>query len=145
MRPSSSKLVDDLIAKTAGWRGATLARLRKIIREADPAITEDVKWRRPANPLGVAVWEHDGMVCLGGILKERVRLTLYAGASLPDPKVLFNAMLEGNKARAIDIHEGDELDERAVKALVRAGIERNLAKAKPARRTRPAEARKNRK
>jgi hypothetical protein len=137
--PNPSKLIDDLIDKTSGWRGATLARLRKIIHDADPEITEDGKWRRPANPMGAAVWEHAGIVCIGGILKERVRLTLYAGASLPDPKRLFNAMLAGNKARAIDLYEGDGLDERAVKALVRAGVEHNLGRARPAR------ARKNRK
>jgi hypothetical protein len=122
-----------MIAKTADWRGAMLARLRKIIRDADPEITEDVKWRRPANPMGAAVWEHHGIVCIGGILKERVRLTLYAGASLPDPKGLFNAMLVGNKARAIDLCEGDKIDERSVTALIRAGVEHNLARAKPAK------------
>ena len=129
--PSTSKSVDDLIAKNPDWRGATIARLRRIIHDADPEIAEDVKWRRPSNPMGAAVWEHDGIVCIGGILKERVRLTLYAGASLPDPKRLFNAMLVGNKARAIDLREGESVDERALKALVRAGVEHNRAKAKP--------------
>jgi hypothetical protein len=132
--PRRSELIDEIISKTPDWRGATLARLRKIILAADPEITEDVKWRRPANPLGAAVWEHAGIVCMGGILKERVRLTLYSGASLPDPHELFNAMLVGGKARAIDLGEGDEIDERALKALVRAGVEHNLAKAKPARK-----------
>ena len=133
--PNRSRLIDDLIAKTADWRGATLARLRKIIHDADPEITEEVKWRRPANPMGAAVWEHAGIVCIGGILKDRVRLTLYVGASLPDPRRLFNAMLVGNKARAIDLYEGDRPDERAVKALIRAGVEHNLArsKSKPAK------------
>ena len=131
--PKPSGPIDELISKTPDWRGATLARLRKVIRAADPEIAEDVKWRRPSNPLGAAVWEHDGIVCLGGILKERVRLTLYSGASLPDPKKLFNAMLEGNKARAIDVYEGDEVDERALTALIRAGVGHNLARAKPAR------------
>jgi hypothetical protein len=131
--PGRSKLVDEFIAKNPDWRGATVARLRKIIHDADPEIAEDVKWRRPSNPAGAAVWEHDGIVCIGGILKERVRLTLYAGASLPDPKGLFNAMLVGNKARAIDLCEGDSVDERALKALVRAGVEHNLAKAKRAK------------
>jgi hypothetical protein len=130
--PSRSKLIDDIIAKTPDWRGATLAKLRKVIHDADPEITEEVKWRRPANPLGAAVWEHEGIVCIGGVLKERVRLTLYDGASLPDPKKLFNAMLVGNKARAIDFCEGDKLDATAVKALVRAGVAHNLAKVKPA-------------
>ena len=133
--PNRSKLIDDLIAKTPDWRGATLAKLRKIIRDADPGIIEEVKWKRPSNPLGAAVWEHDGIVCIGGILKERVRLTLYDGARLPDPQKQFNAMLVGNKARAIDFCEGDKLNVSAVKALVRAGVEHNLArsKSKPAK------------
>ena len=124
--------VDALIAKTPGWRGATLARLRKIVDEADPEIAEDVKWRRPSNPNGSAVFAHDGLVCIGIVLKERVRLSFSAGASLPDPKKLFNAQLLG-KSRAIDIAEGEKLDERAVKALVRAGVDRNRAKAKKAK------------
>ena len=130
--PNPSDLIDDLIAKTPDWRGETLAKLRKIIHDADPDITEEVKWRRPSNPMGAPVWEHNGIVCIGGILKERVRLTLSDGASLPDPQELYNAMLEGNKARAIDIHEGEKLNEGALRALVRAGVEHNLAKAKPA-------------
>jgi hypothetical protein len=125
--PKRSELVDQMIAKTTDWRGAALAKFRKIIRDADPEITEDVKWRRPSNPMGVAVWEHNGMVCFGNILKERVRLTLVAGSSLPDPHKLFNAMLNG-KSRAIDIHEGDELNETALKNLIKAGVEQNLAK-----------------
>lgn len=130
--PDPTKLIDDLIAKTPDWRGATFAKVREIIRDADPEITEEVKWRRPSNPTGAPVWEHNGIVCFGLILKERVRLTLYAGASLPDPQKLFNAMLEGNKARAIDIYEGSKLNEPALKALIRSGVEYNLAKAKPA-------------
>ena len=130
--PNPTELIDDMIAKTPDWRGATLAELRKIIHDADPEITEEVKWRRPSNPLGAPVWEHNGIVCIGGILKERVRLTLVAGASLPDPQKLFNAMLEG-KSRAIDFYEGDEVDETALKALIRSGVEHNLAKVKPAK------------
>ena len=125
-----SELIDDMIAKTPDWRGATLAKLRKIIHDADPDITEEVKWRRPSNPMGVAVFEHNGIVCFGGILKERVRLTLVAGSSLPDPQKLYNAMLNG-KSRAIDFYEGDKLNDTAIKALVRAGVEKNLAKMKP--------------
>ena len=89
--PNRSKLIDDIIAKTPDWRGATLAKLRKIIRDADPGIIEEVKWRRPSNPLGAAVWEHDGIVCIGGILKERVRLTLYDGARDPGAEVIAAA------------------------------------------------------
>jgi hypothetical protein len=131
--PIPTELIDDLIAKTPDWRGATFAKLRKIIHGADPEITEEVKWRRPSNPMGVPVWEHSGIVCFGGILKGRVRLTLTEGASLPDPQKLFNAMLEGNKARAIDIYEGDKLNETALRALIRSGVKYNLAKVKPAK------------
>jgi hypothetical protein len=128
--PNPTELIDDLIAKTPDWRGPTLARLRKIIHDADPEITEEWKWVRPRSG-GTPVWEHNGIVCFGGILKARVRLTLYEGASLPDPLKLFSAMLKGNKARAIDIYEGDELNETALKALIRSGVEHNLAKVKP--------------
>ena len=130
--PNPSELIDEMITKTHDWRGATLAKLRRIIHEADPEITEEVKWKRPSNPMGAPVWEHNGIVCIGGILKERVRLTLVAGASLADPQKLFNAMLKG-KSRAIDIYEGDKLNETALKALIRSGVEHNLAKVKPAK------------
>ncbi len=129
-----SELIDRMIASTPDWRGETLAELRRVIHEADPEITEDVKWIRPSNPLGSAVFEHNGMVCLGILLKERVRLSLAEGAKLPDPGRLFNAQLEGSKSRAIDFYEGDRLDELALKALIRAGVEHNLAKVKPARK-----------
>ncbi len=130
--PNSSELIDDMIARTPDWRGETLARLRRIIHEADSEITEEVKWRRPSNPMGAPVFEHNGIVCILGILKERVRLTLNLGASLPDPKGLFNAMLVGNKARAIDFSKGDRVNETALKALIRSGVEHNMARAKPA-------------
>lgn len=132
--PSRSELIDDMIAKTQDWRGETLARLREVIHVADPDIVEDVKWRRPANPIGSAVFEHNGIVCVGVILKERVRLGFWDGASLSDPHALYNAQLEGNKSRAIDFYEGDDLREGALTALIRAGVERNLAKVKPARK-----------
>lgn len=131
--------VAELIAKTPGWRGVALARLRKIVHDADPEIAEDVKWRKPSNPLGSAVWEHDGMVCVGVVLKERVRLAFNAGSSLPDPKRLFNAQLLG-KSRAIDVSEGEILDRPALTALVRAAVAHNVAKASPAKtraRSRP--------
>ncbi len=127
--PSRSEEIDALIAHTPDWRGATLATLRKIIHEADPEITEEVKWKRPSNPMGAPVWEHNGIVCIGGILKERVRLTLIAGAILPDPQKLYNAMLNG-KSRAIDFYEGDKANEPALKALIRAAVKHNLAKVK---------------
>lgn len=130
--PDPAGLIDDIIATTPDWRGATLAKLRTIIHDADPEIVEEVKWRRPANPAGAPVFEHDGIVCILGILKGRVRLTMDHGASLPDPHGLFNAMLDGNKARARDFYETDELDETALTALIRSGVEYNLAKAKSA-------------
>src|ERR1700756_5298101 len=125
--------VDELSAKTPDWRGPMLGKLRKIVRDADPDIEEDVKWKRPSNPLGSAVWMHDGQVCVGIILKERVRLAFSAGSSLPDPKKLFNAQLLG-KSRAIDLSQNEKLDERALKAIVKAAVEHNLAKTRPAKR-----------
>ena len=125
-----SAAVDELIAKISGWRGATLGKLREVVLAADREIDEDVKWRKPSNPDGVAVWARHGIVCAAPVLKERVRLSFFAGASLPDPHHLFNAQLEG-KSRAIDFYESDTVDEPALKALVRAGVELNLAKTKP--------------
>lgn len=129
--PNPAELIDNLIAATPDWRGATLGRLRKVIHDADPEMTEEWKWVRPRSS-GTPVWEHNGIVCFGAILKQRVRLTLWEGASLPDPQRLFNAMLEGSQARAIDLYEGDKLNETALKALIRSGVEHNLAKTKPA-------------
>jgi hypothetical protein len=128
--------VDELIAKTPDWRGAMLAKLRKIVRRTDPEIAEDVKWKRPTNPLGSAVWSHDGMVCVGIILKERVRLSFSAGSSLPDPKKLFNAQLLG-KSRAIDVSQNEKLDEQALMAIVKAAVEHNRAKTRPPKTRRP--------
>ncbi len=119
--------VDEFIAKTPGWRGATMAKLRRVIRDADPDIAEDVKWKRPSNPLGSAVWSHDGQVCVGIMLKERVRIAFSAGSSLPDPKKLFNAQLLG-KSRAIDFARDEKIDERALTAIVKAAVAHNLAK-----------------
>src|SRR6202158_2762263 len=107
--------VDGLIAKTPGWRGAMLGKLRKIVHDADSEIAEDVKWKRPSNPLGSAVWSHDGQVCVGIILKERVRLAFSAGSPLPAPKKLFNAQLLG-KSRAIDVSQNEKLDVPGLKA-----------------------------
>ena len=127
--PIPTKAVDDLIAATPDWRGATLARLRKIIHDSDPEMTEAVKWRRPSNPMGAPVWEHHGIVCVGNILKEKVRLTFSAGARLPDPQNLFNARLDSSAARAIDFHKGDRPNEPALRALIVAGVQYNAAKA----------------
>jgi len=128
--PTPGKQIDAMIAKTPDWRGETLAKLRALIHDADPGIIEEVKWKRPSNPMGAPIWEHDGIVCIGNILKERVRLTFPAGASLPDPKGLFNARLDSNSARAVDLSEGEKLNESALKAIIRGGVRHNLAKAK---------------
>jgi len=122
-KPASNKQSKD-------WRGETLARVRKLIKEADPAIVETVKWRKPSNPNGVPVWEHDGIVCTGETYKAAVKLTFARGAALLDPDGLFNASLDGNQRRAIDIREGETVDARAFKALVRAAVKLNTAKAK---------------
>src|SRR5688572_417787 len=111
---------------TGGWREETLARMRALILEADPKISEERKWKKPSNGMkGVPVWSHDGIVCTGEIYAKVVKLTFARGASIPDPSRLFNSSLEGNTRRAIDIHEGDEIDARAFKALVKAAVARN--------------------
>ena len=133
--PSPSELIDEMIAATPDWRGATFAKLRKIVHAADPEMTEEVKWKRPSNPLGAPVFEHNGIVCTANILKERVRLSFPAGLSLPDPQGILSAVSEGNKTRIIDLHEGETVDAGALRDLIRAGVGRNLAKAKPARGT----------
>lgn len=122
---SSSPLIDARIAALGDWRGEVLARVRKLIREADPGVVEAVKWRKPSNPNGVPVWEHDGIVCTGETYKGYVKLTFAKGAALKDPAGLFNAGLEGNVRRAIDIREGDKIDAAAFKALVRAAAALN--------------------
>jgi len=125
---SPSRLIDARIAALGDWRGETLARLRALIRAADPDVVEAVKWRKPSNPMGVPVWEHDGMICTGETYRDKVKLTFARGAALPDPSGLFNASLEGNTRRAIDIREGDEIDEEALKALVRAAVALNTVR-----------------
>ena len=115
---SDSQLIDERLRSMGDWRGAMLARLRRLIREADPAVIETVKWRKPSNPLGVPVWEDNGIVCAGETYKDKVKLTFARGASLDDPNRLFNSSLEGGTRRAIDFHEGDDVDEKAFKALV---------------------------
>lgn len=112
-------------ASGADWQDATLARVRRLIREADPEAVEEVKWRKPSNPDGVPVWSHDGILCTGETYKAYVKLTFARGASLKDPAKLFNASLEGNTRRAIDLREGDAIDEKAFKDLVRAAVALN--------------------
>ena len=122
---SPSELIDARIAALGDWRGETLARLRSLIREADPDVVEEVKWRKPSNPLGVPVWSHDGILCTGETYKDKVKLTFARGAALADPSGLFNSSLDGNMRRAIDFHEGDRIDEAAFKALVREAVKAN--------------------
>jgi hypothetical protein len=127
---SPSQLIDARIAALGDWRGETLARVRKLIREADAHVVEAVKWRKPSNAmLGVPVWEHDGIICTGETYKAVVKLTFAKGASLEDPSGLFNASLEGNMRRAIDIREGDKIDAKALKALIRAAVALNTSSA----------------
>ncbi len=122
---SPSKLIDARIKELPGWRGEVLSRMRRLIQQADPEVIEEWKWR------GVPVWSHDGMICTGETYQNVVKLTFAKGASLQDPAGLFNASLEGNARRAIDLHEGDEIDERAFQSLVRAAAALNASKAKP--------------
>ncbi len=127
---SPSQLIDARIAALSDWRGETLARIRDLIKQADPEVVEEVKWKKPSNPMGVPVWEHEGIICTGETYKDKVKLTFAKGASLPDPSGLFNSSLEGNARRAIDIHEGGKIDEKALKALIRAAVALNTSKAK---------------
>ena len=131
---SPSKLIDARIKALGDWRGETLARVRRLIREADPEMVEAVKWRKPSNAmLGVPVWEHAGIICTGETYKDYVKLTFANGAALEDPSGLFNASLDGNVRRAIDIREGDKIDEKALKALIRAAVALNMSKQAAAR------------
>jgi hypothetical protein len=125
---SAAHLIDARIKELGDWRGEALARVRALIKEADPDVVEEVKWRKPSSPLGVPVWEHGGIICTGETYKAAVKLTFAKGASLDDPSRLFNSSLEGNARRAIDIHEGDKIDEKAFRALVRAAVALNTSK-----------------
>jgi hypothetical protein len=125
---SDSQLIDARIKELGDWRGEMLGRLRALVKEADPDVVEEVKWRKPSSPGGVPVWSHDGMICTGEIYKNAVKMTFAKGASLEDPSGLFNSSLGGNTRRAIDFHEGEEIDEAALKALVRAAVALNQSK-----------------
>ena len=122
---SPSQLIDARIKELSDWRGETLARVRILIKQADPEVVEEVKWRKPSNPAGVPVWSHAGMICTGETYKNVVKMTFAKGASLKDPSSLFNSSLEGNIRCAIDFHEGDNIDEKALKALIRAAVALN--------------------
>jgi hypothetical protein len=121
---SPSQLIDARIEELGDWRGEMLSRLRGLVKEADPEVVEEWKWR------GVPVWSHDGLICTGETYKNVVKMTFAKGASLNDPSGLFNSSLEGNTRRAIDFHEGEEIDEEALKALVRAAVDMNRSKAR---------------
>ena len=122
---SASALIDERIKELGDWRGKTLAKVREIVRDADPDIVEEWKWQKASSP-GTPVWSHGGIVCTGETYKNVVKMTFAKGAALKDPSRLFNSSLEGNVRRAIDIHEGDKIDKAALKALIRAAVALNL-------------------
>ena len=122
---SPAHLIDTRIDELGDWRGETLSRLRALIKQADPAVVEEVKWRKASNPAGVPVWSHHGVICTGETYKAVVKLTFPKGASLKDPSGLFNSSLDGKARRAIDLHEGDAIDEEPFTALIRAAVSLN--------------------
>ena len=126
---SPSELIDARIKELGDWRGKTLSNVRQIIKEADPDIVEEWKWVKPTNP-GIPVWSHNGDICTGETYKNVVKLTFFKGASLKDPSRLFNSSLEGNARRAIDLHEGEKIDEEALKALIRDAVTLNSSSAR---------------
>jgi hypothetical protein len=126
---SPSQLIDARIKNLDYCRGETLARVRSSIKQSDPDVAEEVKWRKPSNPMGVPVWEHDGIICTGEIYKDKVKLTFARGAALKDPSGLFNSSLEGNVRRAIDFYEGDRINVTALKALIHAAVVLNTSRA----------------
>jgi len=125
----ASQRIDERIRELADWRGSALKRMRELIHEADPEVVEEWKWQKASSP-GTPVWSHDGGICTGESYKQAVKLTFFHGASLKDPAHLFNSSLEGNMRRAIDIHEGDAIEEAAFKELIRAAVAFNVAKGK---------------
>src|SRR3954449_12178493 len=128
---ASSQRADSKTKELSDWRGETLARVRTLIKDADPEVVEEVKWRKPSNAMrGVPVWSHGGIICTGETYKNVVKMTFANGASLPDPSGLFNSSLEGNTRRAIDFHEGERIDEKALKALIRAAATLNESRAR---------------
>jgi hypothetical protein len=126
---SPSQLIDARIKELGDWRGKMLSRLRTLVKEADPEVVEQWKWVKPTNP-GTPVWSHDGLICTGETYKDVVKMTFAKGAALEDPSGLFNASLGGNTRRAIDFHEGEKIDEKALKALVRAAVTLNKSTAR---------------
>ena len=124
----ASQQIDDIIQQSGDWRGAMLSQLRALIKEADPAVVEEVKWKKPSRPEGVPVWSHEGALCIADTLKNAVRLTFPKGAQMQDPKKLFNTRLDGNTVRAIDFHEGDTLNEAGLQALIVEAVGLNTSK-----------------
>lgn len=122
----ASELIDERIASLGDWRGDVLARVRGVICKADPEVVEEVKWRKPSNPMGVPTWSHGGIICTGETYKDKVKLTFARGAVLPDPTGLFNASLDAGTRRAIDVRQGEKIDEEALRALIRKAVEANL-------------------
>ncbi len=133
---SASRLIDERIRSLGGWRAETLAKVRRLVHQADPDIVEECKWIKPSNPLGVPVWSHAGIVCTGESYQRVVKLTFARGASVADPRGLFNSSLEGNMRRAIDIREGEVLDPKAFKLLIQAAVAENLRSSTPKSRGR---------
>src|SRR4051812_9665651 len=125
MTKSPSQEIDASINELGDWRGETLSKVRTLIKQADPKVVEELKWKKPSAPAGVPSWSHDGLICTGETYKSVVKLTFFQGAHLKDPKRLFNSSLEGNTRRAIDLHEGDKLNETAFKALIREAVKLN--------------------
>jgi hypothetical protein len=127
---SPSRQIDAIIKKSGDWRSKKLSQLRALVKKADSAVIEEVKWKKPSNPMGVPVWSHDGIICIGEALKNAVRLTFPNGAQVNDPKKLFNTRLDSNTVRAIDFREGDTVDEAALKALILEAAGLNESKAR---------------
>ncbi len=125
---SPAQQIDAIIKEPGDWRGKKLSQLRACIKKADPAVVEEVKWKKPSNPMGVPVWSHDGIICMGNTLKNAVRLTFPKGAQLKDPKKLFNTRLDSNAVRAIDFYEGGTANEAALKALILDAVRLNTPK-----------------
>ncbi len=125
---SASQQIDAIVKAPGDWRGKKLSQLRTLIKKADPAVVEEVKWKKPSKPEGVPVWSHDGIICVADTLKNAVRLTFPKGAQMRDPKKLFNTRLESNTVRAIDFYEGDTVDEASLKALILDAVRLNTPK-----------------
>jgi len=125
---SASQQIDAIIKESGNWRGEKLTLLRALIKQADSAVVEEVKWKKPSNPMGVPVWSHEGTICVGNVLKNAVRLTFPKGAQMKDPKNLFNTRLNSKTVRAIDFHKDDTIDEAGLKALILDAVELNTSK-----------------